>query len=43
MFELIFTVVRYFTGDIKDRRRICYRFRPPLSSLHQADATSILQ
>jgi len=29
MFELISAVVRYFTNDIKERRRIGCRFRPP--------------
>jgi len=37
-FELIFAVVRYFAGGIKERC-IGYQFCLPL---HQADATSIL-
>jgi len=39
MFELISAMIRYFTGSIKERRRIDYQFRQPLC---QADTTSIL-
>jgi len=30
MFELVFAVVRYFAGGIKEWRRVGYQFRPSL-------------